>query len=74
MPAEGIDHVDLALQHFRHDDRQRADWRALLMIAQGEPPLGRATLARLPEVQALKATARKLRSALDKLGKAGTRA
>lgn len=82
MSAEGSTDVDLALPHFRHDDRQLAGWRALLfsvqrferavlLIAQGQLPLGRATLARLAEVQGLKAMVAKLRVALDKLGKAG---
>jgi hypothetical protein len=83
MSAEGITDVDLALQHFRHDDRQLAGWRALLfsvqpferavllMIAHGQPPLGRETLAQLAEVQGVKATVAKVRVALDKLRKAG---
>lgn len=83
MSAEGITDVDLALQHFRHDERQLAGWRALLfsvqpferavllMIAQGQPPLGRETLAQLAAAQGVKATVAKVRVALDRLRKAG---
>lgn len=83
MSAEGLTDVDLALQRFRHDDRQLAGWRALLlsvqpfdravllMIAQGQPPLGRETLARLAGVQGVKATVAKVRVSLDRLRKAG---
>jgi hypothetical protein len=83
MSAEGIADVDLGLKRFMQDDRQLAGWRALLlslqpferavlvMIAQGYPPLGRETLARLREVQGFSATVAKVRVSLDKLKKAG---
>lgn len=83
MSAEGATDVDLALKRFMQDDRQVAGWRALLnsvqpfdravlvMIAQGHPPLGRETLARLGELQGFNATVAKVRVSLDKLKKAG---
>ena len=83
MSAEGSADVDLGLKRFMQDDRQLAGWRALLlslqpferavlvMIAQGYPPLGRETLARLREVQGFSATVAKVRVSLDKLKKAG---
>jgi hypothetical protein len=83
MSAEGSADVDLGLKRFMQDDRQLAGWRALLlslqpferavlvMIAQGHPPLGRETLARLREVQGFSATVAKVRVSLDKLKKAG---
>jgi hypothetical protein len=83
MSAEGITDADLALKRFMQGDKQIAGWRALLnsvqpfdravlvMIAQGHPPLGRETLARLRELQGFNATVAKVRVSLEKLTKAG---
>ena len=83
MSAEGVTDVDSALMRFMQDERQVSGWRALLnslspfdgavlvMIAQGHPPLGRETLARLGELGGFNATVAKVRVSLDKLKKAG---
>lgn len=83
MSAEGVTDVNRALKRFLLDDRQVAGWRALLdsqpifervvlvMIAQGHPPLGRDTLARLGKAPGARATIATVRGALGRLEKAG---
>ena len=83
MSAEGMTDVDLALRRFMQDDRQLAGWRALLdaaqpferalllLIAQGHAPLGRDALAQLASIKRFAPTIAKVRTALERLRKAG---
>lgn len=83
MSAEGTTDVDLALKRFAADERQTTGWQALLrsldpfdrgvllMIAQGQPPLGRDTLAQLARLKGPPPTVARVRAALDRLKRAG---
>lgn len=83
MSAEGITNTDLGLQHFMNDKRQTSGWRALLqsldafdqgvliVIAQGLPPMGRDTLARLATIPGAKPTISKVRTSIEKLRRNG---
>jgi len=83
MSAEGVIDTDAGLAHFMADERQAAGWRALLhtldafeqgvllAVAQGLPPLGRETLARLAAIPGAAPTIAKVRTALEKLKRAG---
>ena len=83
MSAEGSTDVDLALKRLVHDDRQVAGWRALLagispfersllaMVVQGRAPMGRDTLAELAKTRGFEPTISKVRSALERLKRAG---
>lgn len=83
MSAEGVTDTEAGLQHFMADERQAAGWRALLhsldafdqgvlvAIAQGLPPMGRDTLARLAAIPGAKPTIAKVRTVIDKLKRAG---
>ena len=83
MSAEGATNVDLALKRFVQDDRQVAGWRALLaglapfersllvLVAQGRAPMGKETLIELGKIQGIDPTLAKVRSALERLKRAG---
>jgi hypothetical protein len=83
MSAEGVTHVDFALQRMMKDDRQVAGWRGLLagleplgrevllQVAQGNAPLGQDTLRALRNIASLKPTIARVRKALDNLKRAG---
>ena len=83
MSAEGITDVDVAVARFLQDDRQVAGWRALLqslepiernvlfVIAKGMPPLGRDTLEILTSLPGGRPTISKIRTAVDRLRRAG---
>jgi len=83
MSAEGITDVDAAVARFLQDDRQVAGWHALLqslepiernvlfVIAMGMPPLGRDTLDTLASLPGGRPTLSKVRTAVDRLRRAG---
>ena len=83
MSAEGITDVDIAITRFLQDDRQIAGWRALLqslepiergvllVVAKGMPPLGRETLETLALLLEERPTISKVRTAIDRLRRAG---
>jgi hypothetical protein len=83
MSAEGSTDVELALQRFIQDDRQVAGWHALLaslapfersllaLVVQGRSPMAKATLAELGKTRGFDPTISKVRSALERLKRAG---
>jgi hypothetical protein len=83
MSAEGITDVDTAVAGFLKDDRQVAGWRALLqslepiersvlfVMAQGMPPLGRDTLEAIALLSGDRPTISKVRTAVERLRRAG---
>ena len=83
MSAEGITDVEIALKRFVQDDRQIAGWRALMnsvqpferalmiLIAQGKPPMGKETLEALARIKGTNPTIAKVRTALERLKRAG---
>jgi len=84
MSAEGINDVDQGLSRFTRQDHLIAGWRAVLegqrplerallqCISQGAPPMGKATLEALSKVAGVGiATLAKVRSALERLRRAG---
>ncbi|HUG24248.1 hypothetical protein [Piscinibacter sp.] len=83
MSAEGTIDVDEAVTRFLRDDRQVAGWRALLqslepierhvlfVIAKGMPPFGRETLETLASLLADRPTLSKVRTAVERLRRAG---
>jgi uncharacterized protein len=83
MSAEGVTNVDVALQHFIEDDRHIGGWKALLesmdpferavlkVVANGQPPMGKLTLASLALNSPQTPTIAKVRAALERLRKAG---
>ena len=83
MSAEGSTDVELALSRLLQDDRQAAGWRALLadltsferrllvLLVQGWPPMGKETLHELARDKTFVPTIGKVRSALDRLKRAG---
>lgn len=83
MSAEASSDVDLALKRMVQDDRQIAGWRALIatvqpfersllvLIARGMPPMGKDTLIELGKAKEFKPTIAKIRTALERLKRAG---
>jgi hypothetical protein len=83
MSAEGIEDVAFALQRFMHDERQTSGWQAnfeaqstlekalLVALAHGLSPMAKATLAMLTRAAGENVTIAKVRTALDRLKKAG---
>lgn len=83
MSAEGSTDVDLALKRISLDDRHVAGWRALLaslapferellaLVARGRSPMGKDTLLDLAKNPAFEPTISKVRSALERLKRAG---
>lgn len=83
MSAEGSTNFDLALKRISLDDRHVAGWRALLaslapferellvLVAQGRSPMGKDTLLELAKNPAFEPTISKIRSALERLKRAG---
>jgi uncharacterized protein len=83
MSAEGSTDVELALTNLVQDDRQVVGWRALLAgmtllerallaeVANGQAPMGQVTLARLGKTLGIAPTIAKVRSALERLKRAG---
>jgi hypothetical protein len=81
MSAEGTTDVELGVKHFLV--AQEGIWRALLQpfdafdrgvllaIAQGLPPMGKATLDALADAQPGPPTVAKVRAAIDRLRRAG---
>ena len=83
MSAEGSADVELALKRISQDDRHVVGWRALLasltpferellvLVAQGHSPMGKDTLLELGKNPAFEPTISKIRSALERLKRAG---
>jgi hypothetical protein len=83
MSAEGITDVAEGVKRMLLDERQVAGWRAMLnpfsgfdravlfVVAEGLPPFGQETLARLAALQSQPPTVAKVRAALERLRKAG---
>jgi uncharacterized protein len=83
MSAEGSTDVALALQRIAQDDRQVAGWRALLaglapferellaLVARGRSPMAKGTLMALAENPGFDPTISKIRSAIERLKRAG---
>lgn len=83
MSAEGSADVDLAMQRIAQDDRQVAGWRALLaslaplerellvLVAQGRSPMAKDTLLALSKHSGFEPTVAKIRTAVERLKRAG---
>ena len=83
MSAEGITNVDLALNHFVNDERNYLGWESvfnglqpleqavLIIVAHGIAPMAKDTISALSKISNVKATVAKVRSALDRMRKAG---
>ncbi len=83
MSAEGETDPQAGLAHFMADSRQVAGWQALLnsldafercvltAVAQGLPPLGKETRARLAALPGVSPSLAKVRTALERLKRAG---
>ncbi len=83
MSADGITDVDAALVRFVRDDRQVSGWRAVMaslnplerellaIIARGEPPMGKDSLAALKHLPNANPTLAKVRVALERLRRSG---
>jgi hypothetical protein len=83
MSAEGITDVDLALDHFVNDERNFLGWQSvfnglqpldqavLIILAHGIPPMSKDTIGALSKIPNVKATLAKVRTALDRMRKAG---
>jgi uncharacterized protein len=83
MSAEGSTDVELAMQRITRDDRQVAGWRALLaslapferelltLVAQGCSPMAKDTVLALSKHAGFAPTIAKIRSAIERLKRAG---
>ncbi|MFM9881396.1 MAG: hypothetical protein ACKVQT_00090 [Burkholderiales bacterium] len=83
MSADGITDVDAGLMRFVRDDRHVSGWRAVLaslnplerelltIIARGEPPMGKDSLAALKHLPNVIPTLAKIRVALERLRRSG---
>jgi hypothetical protein len=83
MSAEGITDVNLGIQRLMMDERQVAGWMGILqgqeileravlmMLAQGRPAFGQETLDRLGQLLGERPTLAKVRSAVERLRRAG---
>lgn len=83
MSAEGITDVELALDHFTDDERNFLGWQSvfsglqpleqavLIILAHGIAPMAKDTLSVLAAIPNVKATLAKVRTALDRMRKAG---
>ncbi len=83
MSAEGLTDVKRGIESYRTSGHQVAIWRALLnsidafdqavlvVIAQGQPPLSRATLKTLELIPGSKPTIAKIRASVEKLKRNG---
>lgn len=83
MSAEGITDVDLALENFTNDEHNYIAWQSvfnalqpleqavMIILAHGIPPMGKETIAVLSRIPTVKATLAKIRTALDRMRRAG---
>lgn len=83
MSAEGITDVDLALDHFVNDERNYLGWQSvftglqpleqavLIILAHGLAPMAKTTISVLVGLPTVKATVAKVRTALERMRKAG---
>lgn len=83
MSAEGITNVDLALDHFVNDERNYLGWQSvfkglqpleqavLIILAHDMAPMAKDTISAPSAIPTVKATVAKVRTALDRMRKAG---